>query len=508
MLKLTGQTAAILAALPSSVFAASTPVAVSGVLTGEEAVRDVANKIFADGGNAIDAIIGAALAAGITAPSKCGIGGYGGAIMIGRAGTHKVTCIDFDSAAPEAARPDMFPCDAKGNVIGKANSHGWLAAGVPGTLAGLHLALKKYGTKSFREVVQPAIEMAGKAKPNPHFKYAVLSRVLRTLADRNSVDSFYRGDIAQEIADAFQRNGGLVTDKDLAAYHAREVKPYELEWNGATIYTAPLCAGGLTALQALAVLKAMRWEKMPDSTEAVHARVEALRLAWRDRSELFGDPEFVKVPVKHLLSDAYAAELAGQVSQAVKEQRPVPIKMGHLQQVGTLNLSCADQYGNIAALTVTMGNAYGAQVTVDNLGMVLGHGMARFDPQPGFPNSVAPGKRPQHNMCPSMASIDGRPVVAVGAAGGTKIVNAIYDFFSHSVGRKMSLAESVNHPRLNTTGSLQLGLDKDWPAAQVNYFKKIGYQVKNQTGAFVSAAVIDPVTGQLDAKSRAGNPFQ
>ncbi len=508
MLRLTGQTAALLAVLPSSVFGRSNGRPVSGVLVGEPAVAAVANKIFADGGNAIDAVIAAALAAGITSPSKCGIGGYGGAMMIGRAGNHKVTCIDFDSMAPMAARPDMYPLDAHGNVVGKVNALGWLAAGVPGTLAGLQMALRKFGTKSFREVVQPAITMADKAAANPRFKYEALAKVLRTLADRNSVDSFYHGDLAQETADAFQKHGGLVTAKDLAAYKAREVKPYELEWNGATIYTAPLCAGGLTALQAMSVLKELEWEKRVDSLATAQMRLEALRLAWRDRSEFFGDPDFVKVPVKRLLSSEYGTELAGLVDHAVAAQKPVSIKMKAIQQVGTMHLSCADDFGNIAALTLTMGSSYGAQVTVENLGMVLGHGMVRFDPQPGGPNSVAPGKRPQHNMCPSIAVINGKPSVAVGAAGGTKIVNAIYDFFCHYVGRRRTLAESINRPRMNTTGSMQLGLDADWPAEQTEYFKKLGYQLKKQMGAYVSGVVIDPMSGKITGHHRAGNPFQ
>src|SRR5262249_35211975 len=150
-----------------------------------------------------------------------------------------------------------------------------------------------------------------------------LAKMLSTLAERNSVESFYRGDIAQRIAEAFEQNGGLVTAKDLAAYRAREVQPLQLPIRNFTVYTAPLAAGGLAILEAISVIKALDSVKGQDTGPAAHAQLEAMRLAWKDRLELFGDPEQVKVPVEKLLSFLYARELAAKAQTAVKERKPI-----------------------------------------------------------------------------------------------------------------------------------------------------------------------------------------
>ncbi|MGZ4987231.1 MAG: gamma-glutamyltransferase, partial [Limisphaerales bacterium] len=222
MLFATAQAAAAAMVAPSCFTHHSAPPP-RGIIVGDVEGVKAANNIFAQGGNAIDAAVAAAFVAGISSPSKCGIGGYGGSIMIGQGDA--IYCIDFNSVAPAAARPDMYPLDAKGAVIGKVNFHGWLAAGVPGVPAGLEMALRKFGTKSLREILQPAIALTAKKPKNPRFSYQALRQTLTTFAERNSVDSFYRGDIAHQIAEAFAKNGGLVTTKDLAFYQARLVTP-------------------------------------------------------------------------------------------------------------------------------------------------------------------------------------------------------------------------------------------------------------------------------------------
>ncbi|MDB6059125.1 MAG: Gamma-glutamyltransferase [Verrucomicrobiales bacterium] len=477
-----------------------------GILLGDVEGTKAAKRIFAAGGNAIDAAIAAAFVAGISSPSKCGIGGYGGSMMIAQGDA--IYCIDFNSVAPAAARPDMFPLDANGAVVGKVNFHGWLAAGVPGVPAGLELALRKFGTKTLREVLQPAIELAATRPENPRFSYAALRRTLTTFAERNSVDSFYRGDIAHEIAEAFAKHGGLVTTKDLANYKARLVTPYKLQWDDATIYTAPLSSGGLTTLEALNIFKATPYATQPASVERTHAQVEALRLAWRDRAQFLGDPDFVEVPVEQLLSNDYAKELAAEVDAAVQARKAMAIDVPRIQQTGTCNLSATDHAGNFVAMTLTMGNGYGAQVTVESVGMVLGHGMSRFEPEPGRANSVAPGKRPLHNMCPSLMTRNGKPTIAIGAAGGTKIPNALYEFFSNHLGEGQSFPASIDAPRLNTTGSLELRVEKLFPPDHRAYLQQIGFKVLPGVGPFVSAVRRDPRTGVFDGRDHIGDPFE
>jgi gamma-glutamyltranspeptidase/glutathione hydrolase len=477
-----------------------------GILFGDAQSAKAAEQIFASGGNAVDAAVAAAFVAGVGSPSKCGIGGYGGSAMIAQGGS--VYCIDFNSVAPAAATPNMYPLNAKGDVVGRVNFHGWLAAGVPGVPAGLEMLLQKFGTKKLHEVLQPAIDFAAKQKPNPRFSYPALRETLMTFAARNSVDSYYRGDIAHTIAEAFAKNGGLVTTRDLAAYHARMMTPYQLKWGDATIYTAPLCSGGLTTLEAVSIFKATRFAEQKSSNERTHAQLEALRLAWRDRGNLLGDPEFVEVPVEKLLSHDYAHELAGQIETAVAARKPMHIDVPRIQQTGTVHLSAADEQGTLVSITLTMGNGYGAQVTVDKLGMVLGHGMARFDPEPDHPNSVAPGKRPLHNMCPMIMSVDGKPTIAIGAAGGTKIPNALYEFFCNHLGEKQNFSASIAAPRFNTTGSLDVRLEKEFAPDQRVYLQQIGFKVATSPGPFVSGVKFNPATRAMEGRNHIGDPFE
>ena len=262
-----------------------------GAVAGENTATAIGENVLANGGNAVDAAVGAALVACIAAPARSGIGGYGGHMVIALANGGKVTAIDFNTMAPAAARSDMFPLDEKGAVKGRANFYGWLAVGVPGILAGLQLALDRHGTRSFRELVQPSIALAKKGfvinkvfantirsgvprfskdqgstrlyltngqplKEGNLLRNPDLAKMLETLAERNSVDSFYRGDIAQRIAEAFQKNGGLVTLKDIASYQAREAEPISFHYHDAAVFTPPLTAAGLVSLEAPSILNA------------------------------------------------------------------------------------------------------------------------------------------------------------------------------------------------------------------------------------------------------------
>jgi gamma-glutamyltranspeptidase / glutathione hydrolase len=539
MLNLTGKAVIAGALLPKvSLAAPSKPLLPSyGAVSGDPTGTEVGEKVLADGGNAIDAVIAAALATCVVAESKCGVGGYGGHMTITLAGGKKVTCIDFNSMAPAAARPDMFSVNQKGMVKNNLNSTGWMSIGVPGTLAGMQLALDKYGTRSFRELTAPAIALArdgfpisssmanairGTAPQLRHFPASAklllkndepykagemfrnpdLAKMLEALAKRNSVDSFYRGDIAENITGQIKKNGGMVTAEDFAAYKACEVKPLELKWNDLTIYTAPLTAGGLSILQVLTILKAMDWAKLPAGVAKSHAMLEALRLGWRDRLALLGDPEKVEVPIKHLLSLDYAQELAKQVEQTVKDKKPLSLKIGSAPDDGTMNLSSVDRHGNMVAMTLTQGGSFGSKVTVEGLGVVLGHGMWRFEPKPGHPNSIAPGKRPLHNMCPTVVLRNGKPALAVGGAGGRMIPNSVFDVLTHYVALGETMEQSVAAPRLHNEGNMNVEVEEHWPKTEVEFFKSLGYTVKVGKQAYVSAVSFDAKSGECHGMAR------
>lgn len=540
MLRLTGQAVALGALAGSGCLAAekkAAPKNPHGAIVGEINGVVAGMKVLEEGGNAFDAVVAAALASAVGSPAKCGIGGYGGHATLALVGGKKVVSIDFNSTAPATAREDMYPVDEKGEVAGKVNYYGWLATGVPGTLAGLQLVIDHYGTKSFRELVQPAIALARDGamvtpmfattlrnkggywrrdptmtkiylrdgegfKAGERFRNPELAAMLTTLAERNSVESFYRGDIAQRIADGFQKNGGLVTTLDLAAYRAMEVEPEHLRWKDFTIFTAPLTAGGVTVLQTLKILQALKWDAMPADGVRVHARLEALRVAWRDRLELFGDAERVGVPLEKLLSDDYARGWAEKIAATVKAKKPLPLQIKYPAHDGTVNLSVVDKHGNMAALTLTHGGTFGAQVAVEGLGMCLGHGMSRFNPRPKHPNSVGPGKRPLDNMCPSVVTRDGKPVLAIGGAGGVRIPNSIFDALTNYVVLGQSAEKSVGAPRLHCTGLTDVEVTKDWPTADASYLREVGFKVKNGPTAMVGAASFDPKTGECSATIR------
>jgi gamma-glutamyltranspeptidase / glutathione hydrolase len=531
-----GQAAALsLVSVVERTGAAETPI--KGLVTGQPQAAAVGNDVLAAGGNAVDAIVAAALTAGVVAVPSTGIGGYGGHLMVARA-NGKVSAIDFNTTAPSAAKPDMFHADDKGKVADDANNHGWLAAGVPGVLAGMQLALDRYGSKPFADLVKPAIRYAREgfpvtkplaaaikgaqqrlrrdpgsaklffAKDEPlgegaTFRNPDLADMLQMLAEKGRVDAFYKGAIADKIAAAFRKNGGLVTGDDLAAYKPLEPTPLSLEWRGFTVHTPPPTSGGLTYLQALTALKALDWTTWDAKEPAtVQARVEALRIAWADRLRHLGDPKHVEVPVDRLLSERYAKDSAGRIRTAIKDKKPVSGESDGRGTKGTIHLTAADASGMMAAMTLTHGESFGAQVTVDGLGLILGHGMSRFDPRPGRANSVAAGKRPLHNMCATVVTHDGKPMLALGAVGGRRIVNTLFDVLVYRLGEGRALSDAVKAPRVHTEGDLALALEAAWPAAVTDHFKQIGYTVRVGGGAALNAIERDPATGTLRSASR------
>jgi gamma-glutamyltranspeptidase/glutathione hydrolase len=197
------------------------------------------------------------------------------------------------------------------------------------------------------------------------------------------------------------------------------------------------------------------------------------------------------VPVERLLSKEYAEQSAQKVKAAVAEKRPVDVTTDGRTAGGTINLSAADMHGTMAAATLTHGESFGARVTVPGLGLLLGHGMSRFDPAPGRLNSIAPGKRPLDNMCPSIVLRDGRPMLAVGGTGGRRIVNAMLQVLLHFIAEGRSIDDSVQAPRLHTEGGMWLRAERTYPQSDLDYLKKIGYEVRPPLNSFVSAVQLD-----------------
>ncbi len=512
---------------------AGDPAPGKGLVIGQSEGAAAGNAVLAAGGNAVDAVVTAALVAGVVAVPMTGIGGYGGHAVIGGLPGNKVAAIDFNSAAPAAFKPDQFPLNDKGQVPGNINAFGWLGTGVPGVLAGLQLALDKFGTRKFPELVQPAIKFArdgfvvrknvagalaaaksrlaadpGSARlffangqPLPEgatFQNPDLAAMLDSLAKNGTVADFYQGKIAAKIAAAFQANGGLVTAADLAAYQAVEVAPLTLSWNGYTLLTPPPSSGGLTVLQTLASLKAVGWPERRDAIDQTY--IECLRVAWNDRLRLLGDPKQADVPVAKLLSEEYARETAERVRTVVRDKKPMNGEADGRPAGGTIHLNAVDASGLTVALTFTHGDSLGAQVTVDGLGLVLGQGMSRFDPRPGRANSPGPGKRPLHNMCPTVVTKNGSPMLAIGATGGRRIVSGVTSVLARRIGEAKSLSDAVKAPRIHTEGNLALSAEEGWAAEEL---KAIGYAVTKGSVSSLSAIEVGHNGDMLNLSSSA-----
>jgi len=255
-------------------------------------------------------------------------------------------------------------------------------------------------------------------------------------------------------------------------------------------------------LQCLTTLRALDWHREPAGLARTHAYLEALRLAWGDRLALLGDPAHAAVPQEKLLSDDYARASADRIRHAVKSGTILPQAVTPRPHGGTIHLSAVDRHGNMAAITLTHGNGFGAGVTVDGLGLTLGHGMSRFETKPGHANSPGPGKRPLHNMCPSIVLREGRPVLAVGGRGGRKIPNATLETLLQFVALNRPLAAAVAAPRAHTEGTPAVELEGAWPAAELAALPRLGYKIKTAVSATVSAVSFDPRSGESRAAMR------
>ena len=250
-------------------------------------------------------------------------------------------------------------------------------------------------------------------------------------------------------------------------------------------------------------MKALRWEKWdPAAPKCLAGQLEALRLAWGDRLQYFGDLTKADVPLDRLLSEAHARQSAAKVEAALRGNKPVSVQTDHSPAGGTQHISAVDGNGMMIAITLTHGGYYGAQVTVDGLGLTLGHGMSRFNTESGHPNSVAPGKRPLHNMSPTIVLKDGRPVMALGGRGGRRIPNAVFEVLVQYVGRGEPPKAAIAAPRIHTEGGLKVDLEKQWPEASASAAASDRIYRGPRNRAVVSALWRDPVTGAFGSATR------
>ncbi len=472
-------------------------VAEHGMVSSQDAAATrVGVEILKQGGNAVDAAVAVSYALAVTHPQAGNIGG--GGFMMLRMKDGKTVAIDFRETAPEKASRDMF-LDDKGNADSKKSLISHLASGTPGTVAGFSLALEKYGTMPLNKVVQPAIKLArdgitvndaladdlkqygAEVIPNHENSKAIfwkadgqplqkgdklvqanLAKSLEMIAEQGP-DAFYKGTIADQIAEEMAKNGGLISKADLANYKAVERKPVSGEYRGYEVYSMPPpSSGGIHIVQILNILENFDLAKYGfGSADAMQVMAEAEKYAYADRSEYLGDPDFVKVPWQALTSKAYAKSLAEKID--INKARPSSeIKPGNLapyESDQTTHFSVVDKDGNAVAVTYTLNTVFGTGIVAGNTGILMNNQMDDFSAKPGTPNvyglvggeanAVGSHKRPLSSMSPTIVVKDGKTWLVTGSPGGSRIITTVLQMVVNSIDFGMNVAEAANAPRFH-----------------------------------------------------------
>ncbi|OHT43142.1 gamma-glutamyltransferase [Flavobacterium tructae] len=474
------------------------PIKPTGLVVSKAMVvsaRAEASKVGADimkkGGNAFDAMVGTELALAVAFPYAGNIGG--GGFMVYRKANGEVGSLDYREKAPLAATKDMF-LDKDGNVIKGKSTETALAIGVPGTVAGVFAVHKKLGSLPMSEILKPVIAlaekgvivtlkqqkqleayhdaivkvngpntlMAGKFKENDTIKYAALASTLKRI-QKNGKDEFYKGQTAKTLVNYIQKKGGIITLKDLEKYEAKWRKPLQFDYKELKITSmSPPSSGGICLAQIMKMISPFYLSKMGHNTpESIQVIVEAERRAYADRSQFLGDPDFVKIPMNALLSDAYLKDRMSSFN-AEKASLSSEIKEGKVtynESTETTHYSIVDAQGNAVAATTTINDAFGSKYYCDELGFFLNNEMDDFSAKPGSPNmfglvgneanSIAPQKRMLSSMTPTIVEKNGKLFMVVGTPGGSTIITSVLQAILNVYEYNLSMQEAVNAPRFH-----------------------------------------------------------
>lgn len=467
-----------------------------GMVASEQGLAtQVGLDILKKGGNAIDAGVAVGFALAVVLPNAGNIGG-GGFMMIHDAKTNQNIALDFRETAPLGASRDMY-LDSAGNVVPGRSLFTHLASGVPGSVAGFAQALKKHGTMSLADVIAPAIKLAedgfivsptlaltlNSQKDNlakwPSTKAIFfkddrplragellvqkdLAKSLKLIA-KQGPSAFYEGDIAKKIAAEMKAHNGLITLEDLKKYAVVEREPVRGTYRGYDVMSMPPpSSGGIHIIQMLNILERYPLKEYgQNSAQTLHVMAEAMKLAYADRSEYLGDPEFVKVPVKGLTSRAYADALAQKINpdRATPSSEIKPGKPQSYESDQTTHYSVVDKQGNMVATTYTLNTNFGSGIVATGTGILLNNEMDDFSVKPGVANAyglvggdanaVAALKRPLSSMSPTFILKDNKPFFITGTPGGARIITTTLQTILNVIDHDMNVAEALVAPRIH-----------------------------------------------------------
>ena len=502
------------------------PVAASGgmVVSQNEAASEVGRQILLQGGNAVDAAVAMGFALAVTLPRAGNLGGSGFMLvhMAGSGGPDSVAALDFRSVAPAAASSDEFRGD-DGEILRDALTFGPRAAGVPGTVAGLEDAWRRFGSLSWRETLAPAIELAEEGieisddlayalaealavmrrYPSSMAAYARedgsawaagqtlvqpdLAWSLRQIRDHGA-EAFYRGAIAEKITAYMEQADGLIGAGDLAAYKVSLREPIATDYRGYRVVTMPPSSvGGLALLQMLNVLGHYDMARLPQGSAAsMHLLAETMKLANANRREGIGDTDFVDVPVAGILSESIASEMAARINpdRATPVAEISPEDAFPYESRDTTQISVVDGEGNAVSLTYTLGYSFGSGLVVPGTGIILDNQMRNFsirDPDV-HANRMEPGKRVVSTMTPTMVfDEDDRLFLVTGTPGGSRIHNVILQLIVNTVDYGMNIAEATLAPRIyQAWREPELGVERGSSADSLRLLEAMGHQIEIQ----------------------------
>ena len=480
-------------------------------------------EILKAGGNAVDAAVATGFALAVAYPSAGNIGG--GGFMNIRMADGRSMVLDYREMAPAGSSRDMY-VDSAGKLTNKS-TFGYLASGVPGSVAGMSEALKKYGTMTLAQVMAPAIRLAeqgfmvdsqfsrgieggrrnitpfeGKAvffpggeavKPGTRLVQADLARTLRLIAEKGP-KGFYEGPVADSLVAEEQRGGGIITKEDLRHYKPEWRTPIKSTYRGYTLLAMPpSSSGGITMTEAMNILE--NFAPLPPAGSVLYAHLlaESFRRAFMDRNSKLGDPAFVKNPLNELTSKAYAKTLAAQID--LHHASKTPAFDTRAEGTQTTHYSVVDNMGNAVATTTTLNGGFGSGVWVRGGGFFMNNEMDDFAAQPGTPNmfglvqgeanAIKPGKRMLSAMDPTIVlDPQGKLLMVAGAAGGPTIITATMEVILNVIEHHMTLADAMRAPRLHHQ-ALPDALRYEpngLSAAVVDSLKAMGHTVGTQNG--------------------------
>mgnify|MGYP003632313851 FL=1 len=461
------------------------------VVSARAEASKIGSDILQKGGNAFDAMIATELALAVSYPYAGNIGG--GGFMVFRKANGETGGLDYREKAPLAAHADMY-LDSLGNVIPGKSTLGATAVGVPGTVAGVIAVHEKFGSLSLKEIMAPVIELAKKGvvvtenqakrlenyrdifmevnsdttffatiyKTGDTIKYPALANTLQKISDKGK-DGFYKGEVAEKLASFIQAKGGYLTIEDLEKYEAKWRSPITFHYKDLKIISmSPPSSGGFTINQIFKMMEPYDLSSYGhNSVKSIQLFTEASRRAYADRNYFLGDPDFVEIPLKELLSDQYLQERMQNFSfdEATKSSEVSHGEVQIVESDQTTHYSIVDSFGNAIAATTTINGGYGSKLFSDELGFFLNNEMDDFSSKPGVPNmfglvgaeanSISAEKRMLSSMTPTIVEKNGALWMVVGTPGGSTIITAVAQTILNCYEFNMSMQDAVNAPRFH-----------------------------------------------------------